>query len=240
MTFRLTPPPDEPDPEDLTLSITGVQARPREVEEGEPDPSRLKLRLGTTRGEISALLDVCEGQTGALVTCSGAMGGDHEVRGPADSVYQRLAERLPAEGVSTLRIHYRNAGEFEECVLDLLGACSFLSGVGAERIILAGHSFGGAVVIKTAQIMPQVAGVISLSPQLFGTRQVEDMAKPLLLIHGTADGILHHMASEDIYERANQPKKLVLIPDGGHGLAEDPETVMSEMHQFIHEHAGPQ
>ena len=240
MTFRLTPPPDEPDPEDLTLSITRVQARPREVEDGEPDPSRLELRLGTTRGEISALLDVCEGQTGALLTCSGAMGGDHEVRGPADSVYQRLAERLPAEGVSALRIHYRNAGEFEECVLDLLGACSFLSGVGAERIILAGHSFGGAVVIKTAQIMPQVAGVISLSPQLFGTRQVEDMAKPLLLIHGTADGILHHMASEDIYERANEPKRLVLIPDGGHGLAEDPDTVMSEMHQFVHEHAGPQ
>ena len=240
MTFRLTPPPDEPDPEDLTLSITGVQARPREVEDGEPDPSRLELRLGTTRGEISALLDVCEGQTGALLTCSGAMGGDHEVRGPADSVYQRLAERLPAEGVSALRIHYRNAGEFEECVLDLLGACSFLSGVGAERIILAGHSFGGAVAIKTAQIMPQVAGVISLSPQLFGTRQVEDMAKPLLLIHGTADGILHHMASEDIYERANEPKRLVLIPDGGHGLAEDPDTVMSEMHQFVHEHAGPQ
>ena len=240
MTFRLTPPPDEPDPQDLTLSITGVQARPREVEQGEPDPSRLELRLGTTRGEISALLDVCEGQTGALITCSGAMGGDHEVRGPADSVYQRLAERLPPEGVSTLRIHYRNAGEFEECVLDLLGACSFLSGVGAERIILAGHSFGGAVVIKTAQIMPQVAGVISLSPQLFGTRQVEDMAKPLLLIHGTADGILHHMASEDIYERANEPKRLVLIPDGGHGLAEDPDTVMSEMHQFVHEHAGPQ
>ena len=240
MTFRLTPPPDEPDPEDLTLSITGVQARPREVEDGEPDPSRLELRLGTTRGEISALLDVCEGQTGALLTCSGAMGGDREVRGPADSVYQRLAERLPAEGVSALRIHYRNAGEFEECVLDLLGACSFLSGVGAERIILAGHSFGGAVVIKTAQIMPQVAGVISLSPQLFGTRQVEDMAKPLLLIHGTADGILHHMASEDIYERANEPKRLVLIPDGGHGLAEDPDTVMSEMHQFVHEHAGPQ
>lgn len=239
MTFRLNPPPGEPEPEDLTLRITGVQARPRPVEVGEPDPSRLELRLGTTRGEISALLDVSEGQTGALITCSGAMGGEHEVRGPADSVYQRLAEQLPGEGVSTLRIHYRTAGEFEECVLDLLGACSFLAGLGAERIILAGHSFGGAVVIKTAQIMPQVRGVISLSPQLFGTRQVDEMHKPLLLIHGTADAILHHMASEDIYERANDPKKLVLIPDGGHGLAEDPETVRSEMHQFVREHAGP-
>ena len=239
MTFRLTPPAGESEPDDLTLSITGVQARPREAEGIAPDPAQLELRLGTTRGEIRALLDVCEGQTGALITCSGAMGGEHETRGPADSVYRRLAERLPGEGVSTLRIHYRMAGEFEECVLDLLGACSFLSGVGAERIVLAGHSFGGAVVIKTAQIMPQVRGVISLSPQLFGTRQVDEMAKPLLLIHGAADGILHHAASEDIYERAQEPKKLVLIPDGGHGLAEDPDTIMSEMHQFIHEHAGP-
>ncbi len=239
MTFRLTPPAGDSEPEDLTLSITGVQARPREESGAPPDPSRLEVKLGTTRGEISALLDVCEGQTGALITCSGAMGGEHETRGPADSVYRRLAEQLPGEGVSTLRIHYRHAGEFEECVLDLLGACSFLSGVGAERIVLAGHSFGGAVVIKTAQIMPQVRAVISLSPQLFGTRQVDEMAKPLLLIHGTADGILHHMASEDIYERAQEPKKLVLIPDGGHGLAEDPETVLSEMHDFVIEHAGP-
>jgi len=239
MTFRLNPPPGQPDPEDLTLRITGVQARPRPTDDGQPDPSKLEVRLGTTRGEIRALLDVSEGQTGALITCSGAMGGEHETRGPADNVYQRLAEQLPGEGISTLRIHYRIAGEFEECVLDLLGACSFLSGVGAERIVLAGHSFGGAVVIKTAQIMPQVRGVISLSPQLFGTRQVEEMAKPLLLIHGTADAILHHMASEDIYERALEPKKLVLIPDGGHGLAEEPETVMSEMRQFIHQHAAP-
>ena len=190
MTFKLNPLPDEPDPEDLTLSITGVQARPREVEVGEPDPSRLECCGWARLAErIKAMLDVCEGQTGALITCSGAMGGEHETRGPADSVYRRLAEQLPGEGISTLRIHYRIAGEFEECVLDLLGACSFLSSVGAERIVLAGHSFGGAVVIKTAQIMPQVRGVISLSPQLFGTRQVDEMAKPLLLIHGTADAI---------------------------------------------------
>lgn len=230
----------DPEGEDLTLRITQVQARPRPTTDGsDPDPSRLEVRLGTTRGEIRGLLDVCEGETGALITCSGAMGGEHEVRGPADSVYQRLSERLPAEGVTTLRIHYRMAGEFEECVLDLLGACSFLQGVGAERLILAGHSFGGAVVIKTGQILDTVKGVISLSPQLFGTRQVEQLGKPLLLIHGTADAILHHMASEDIYERALEPKKLVLIPDGGHGLAEDPATVMDEMHAFTTALVGP-
>lgn len=230
--------PAAPD-DDFSLRITQVQARLRAVEEGEPDPLRLELRLGTSRGEISALLDVSEGQPGAVVFCSGAMGGAHEVIGPGGRVYERLAEELPGQGVSTLRFHYRMAGEFEECVLDVLGACSFLGGVGAERIVLVGHSFGGAVVIKAGQILPSVCGVVSLSPQLFGTRQVEQLGKPLLLVHGTADGILHHAASEDIYKRALDPKRLVLIPDGGHGLAEDPETVHRELSGFIRQLAGP-
>ena len=228
-----------PNDDDLSLRITQVQARPRPVDEGEPDPLRLQLRLGTTRGDIEALLDVSDGQPGAVVFCSGAMGGEHEVIGPGGRVYERLAGELPALGVSTLRIHYRMAGEFEECVLDVLGACSFLSGVGAERVVLVGHSFGGAVVIKAGQILPIVCGVVSLSPQLFGTRQVEQLGKPLLLVHGTADAILHHAASEDIYERAQEPKKMVLIPNGGHGLAEDPETVHDEVSSFIRQLTVP-
>ena len=228
-----------PNDDDFSLRITQVQARPRPVDEGEPDPQRLQLRLGTTRGDIEALLDVSEGQPGAVVFCSGAMGGEHEVIGPGGRVYERLAGELPALGVSTLRIHYRMAGEFEECVLDVLGACSFLSGVGAERVVLVGHSFGGAVVIKAGQILPIVCGVVSLSPQLFGTRQVEQLAKPLLLVHGTADAILHHAASEDIYQRAQEPKKMVLIPNGGHGLTEDPETVHDEVSSFIRQLTVP-
>ena len=228
-----------PNDDDFSLRITQVQARPRPVDEGEPDPLRLQLRLGTTRGDIEALLDVSDGQPGAVVFCSGAMGGEHEVIGPGGRVYERLAGELPALGVSTLRIHYRMAGEFEECVLDVLGACSFLSGVGAERVVLVGHSFGGAVVIKAGQILPIVCGVVSLSPQLFGTRQVEQLGKPLLLVHGTADAILHHAASEDIYERAQEPKKMVLIPNGGHGLAEDPETVHDEVSSFIRQLTVP-
>ena len=228
-----------PNDDDFSLRITQVQARPRPVDEGEPDPLRLQLRLGTTRGDIEALLDVSDGQPGAVVFCSGAMGGEHEVIGPGERVYERLAGELPALGVSTLRIHYRMAGEFEECVLDVLGACSFLSGVGAERVVLVGHSFGGAVVIKAGQILPIVCGVVSLSPQLFGTRQVEQLGKPLLLVHGTADAILHHAASEDIYERAQEPKRMVLIPNGGHGLAEDPETVHDEVSSFIRQLTVP-
>jgi len=42
--------------------------------------------------------------------------------------------------------------------------------------------------------------------------------KPLLLIHGTADTILSHQSSELIYERAEEPKKMILLEGADHRL----------------------
>ena len=229
----------EDGPGELSLRITKVEGRPRPPAgdgPAEPDASKLELRIGTTLGEIRALLDVAEGSPAAVITCSGAMGGDHEVLGPGGEVYARLAEAMPAQGVSVMRIHYRYAGDLSDCVLDVLGAVSFLSGIGAERIVLIGHSFGGAVVIKAGELAPAVAGVASLSPQLFGAREADRLGrqgKPLLLIHGTNDAILPHQASEIIYEQALEPKRMVLMENGGHGLLEDPALVYDELSAFI-------
>ncbi len=39
---------------------------------------------------------------------------------------------------------------------------------------------------------------------------------PVLLIHGTRDPIVSHRHSERLYEKANDPKRLEIIPGGGH------------------------
>lgn len=202
--------PGSNEPE-YTLAIEGVALAPSDDAEAE-----YRLILRTSRGEIPGLFTVCEGETGAAVLVSGANGG---FDGPADGIYARLAATLRTLGVSTLRLHYRQPGEFQECVLDVLGAISFLKGIGAERVALVGHSFGGTVVISAGVLSPLVSGVAALSSQLYGTSEVAQLApRPLLLVHGMEDVVLEATASETLYARAEEPKRLVLYAEADHSL----------------------
>ncbi len=195
---------------DLELSILGVAGKER------PD-SAVDISINTSRGEITGILHTCEGEPGAVIYVGGALGG---LDGPAGGLYPKLAQELRGPGGMTgLRLQYRKPGEFEECVLDVLGGISFLRGVGARQIALVGHSFGAAVVIKAGELSDLVVGVVSLSPQLYGTRTVERLSpRSLLLVHGTADQILDAEASRDIYSRAGEPKRIELYEGAGHSL----------------------
>lgn len=199
---------------DLEIAIQAVAARER------PDAA-LDVILRTSRGEITGVLHPCEGAAGAAIYVGGALGG---LDGPANAVYPRLARELADRsnevGLSSLRLHYRQPGEFAECVLDVLAGLAFLKGLGARRVALVGHSFGAAVVIKCGELSELVAGVAALSSQLYGTRGVHRLApKPLLVVHGSADSVLDCAASKDIYGRALEPKRLVLYQGAGHSLA---------------------
>ncbi len=217
---------------DLELSIQGVAAKEQ------PDGT-LEILINSSRGEIPGVLHPCEGWPDAALFVGGALGG---LDGPADGLYPRLAQSLQAEspddaaGMSSLRLHYRQPGEFQECVLDVLGGISFLKGIGGRRVALVGHSFGAAVVIKAGELSDAVAGVVALSPQLYGTRSVQRLTpKPLLLVHGAADSILDSAASRDIYDRAQEPKRLVLYEGAGHGLMECRDELFDLLEGWLRE-----
>jgi fermentation-respiration switch protein FrsA (DUF1100 family) len=214
---------------DLVISIRGVHAQPSDL------PGCFELRLDTTRGEITGYLHPCEGRAGCVIFLGGAAGG---VDGPADSVYVRLAQALVEQGVTSLRLEYREPGEFTECVLDALAGCSFLKGIGGESAVLVGHSFGGAVAIKAGELSPLICFVVALSSQRFGTQDVERLGKPLLLVHGEDDDVLLPAASEDIFGRAVEPKRLILLPGNGHGLRESATDVYRILEQAITDAVG--
>lgn len=220
----VTQPFENPQPEDLTLSITGVAAADAGADGGMP------LQVNTTRGVINALFHPVEGGTGAVVFVGGAMGG---VDGPANKIYSRIPAALAERSVSTLRVDYRHPNDTQECVLDVLAACSLLKGIGATDVVLAGHSFGGAVVIAAAELAPIVRGVVSMSPQLHGAERVDSLQVPLLLVHGMADTVLSYEASEDIYRRAPEPKRIVLYAEAGHSLIQAQDEIWDLLLEWI-------
>lgn len=216
-------------PEDLTIGIRGVEMLPSD------DPGQFDIELTTTRGLVRVHLHPCEGKTGCVVFVGGAAGG---IDGPANQVYLRLSRDLVGQGVTSLRVQYRQPGEFVECVLDTLVACAFLKGLGAGRAVIVGHSFGGAVAIKSGELAPLASAVVGMSSQRYGTQTVEKLQKPLLLIHGADDDVLLPQASEDIFERAQEPKQLVILPGTGHALREVGDEVYRLLFDYINEQVG--
>lgn len=216
-----TPPGAE---DDLVISIRAVRAQPTD------DPGALAVEIETTRGVLTGILHPREGRSGCAIMISGAGSG---MDGPADGVYARLGPELVKQGVTTLRIQWREPGEFTECVLDTLAACSFLKGLGGDRAVIVGHSFGGAVAIKAASLAPLVQAVVAMSSQRFGTAEVNVLNKPLLLIHGSADDVLLPAASEDIFGRAAEPKRLVVLEGAGHALSEAADDVYQMLERYI-------
>ena len=152
----------------------------------------------------------------AVLWVFGAGGG---LGGPAGGLYTRLAAQLAPTGLASLRLDYRRPGALIPCVLDVLAGIVYLGGQGRSRIVVVGHSFGGAVVITVGAASPEVIGVAALSSQTAGTGQVGAISpRPLLLMHGTADEILPDTCSRNLYQRAGEPRQLLLYENCRHGL----------------------
>ena len=189
------------------------------------------LRLETNAGNIIGRLHRAEYGDGAIVWVFGAGGG---LGGPAGGLYPRLAEQLRPEGITSLRLDYRRPNVLEACVLDVLAGIAYLGEQGRSRIILVGHSFGGAVVITAGANSEPVIGVAAMSSQLYGTEAVSRLSpRSLLLIHGTNDEILPDACSRELHRRAGEPKRLILYPGCRHGLDQCRDALDRDLLQWL-------
>jgi len=203
-----------------TLTLEGFQT-------AELPGNMMRLILNTSRGDIPCVFHHCAGNTGGVIWVCGALGG---LDGPSFGIFSSLSDELVDEGTSSLRLHYRIPGDFDECVLDMLVGVHFLKRQKIDEVVLAGHSFGGAVAIMAGTLSPDVKAVIGLSSQTYGAQDVARLApKPLLLIHGERDRNLPVKCSQLIYEWANEPKELVIYKGSGHFLRE----CHNELHDLL-------
>ena len=215
---------------DISIGIVGLSEW--DIPEGQIGRG---LRLQTTRGPIDTIVhhDPAEPCNRGIIWVGGARGG---LDGPAEGLYKSLGSML-SPGITSMRLDYRKPGELSECVMDTLAGVSFLTGTGHTDILLVGHSFGGAVVIKAAPFSEHVKGVVALSSQTFGATDVSNVSpRPLLLIHGEDDTILSPQCSQTIYDWADEPKEVIYMPGTGHGLKETSKEVREKLKLWIIDH----
>lgn len=189
------------------------------------------LMFRTTRGDIPAILHHApDSQLGVVWVC-GARGG---FGGPGNGVYSRVAETLRCQGITSLRMGYRQPNEFAECVLDLMVGINYFETTGHGPVVLVGHSFGGAVVIAAGASSSHVSGVASLSPQTYGANMARLLApRRLLVVHGKSDTRLPYTCGVQIHEWAGEPKELVLYEGAEHRLEECQEELEALLGEWI-------
>jgi len=189
------------------------------------------LVFRTTRGEIKAILHQAERSQQAVVWVCGARGG---FGGPGPAIYARLAEEFREREITSLRLDYRQPNSLQECMLDLMAGVSFLKSTEYKPVVVVGHSFGGAVVIAAGVAGGHIKGVVSLSPQTYGSNMVGMLSPvPLLLVHGKADTRLPFRCAEQIYAWAKEPKQLVLYEGAEHLLEECREELEALLKGWI-------
>jgi dipeptidyl aminopeptidase/acylaminoacyl peptidase len=123
-------------------------------------------------------------------------------------------------------------------VLDALCGVAFFAGEGISRVVIVGHSFGGAVAVCAGTSSPRVRGVVALASQSAGSVQMAPYLAPrsLLIIHGTRDKVLPATNARKIYDAAAQPKELRLLNDVGHGLTAAREEILELLLRWIPGH----
>lgn len=127
-------------------------------------------------------------------------------------------------------------------------------GIDPRLICVRGSSMGGFLAIHAAAVTAALAGVIAICPATeeglrrglrdgelemrvdgdaldawLGEHDIAEAvaligAKPLILLHARGDERVPYTSSEQLYARAEEPKRLIVLPGGHHrSIQHDPE-----------------
>lgn len=129
-------------------------------------------------------------------------------------------------------------------------------GVPFERMVFYGESLGTGVAVQLAAQTPPGAVVLEspftsaadvgaavywwlpvrllMKDQFRSSDVVADMRSPLLIVHGTRDRVVPVTSGRELFEGAQEPKRMIEVPDGEHNMVLGGE-IWREIVRFIDE-----
>jgi alpha/beta superfamily hydrolase len=166
-----------------------------------------------------------DGQTPAIAICH-----PHPLRGGdmLNNVVTALAEDFAAVGFTVLRFNFRgvgrSTGEYAEGLgeqEDAKAALTWLSeqpGIDAQRLFLAGYSFGARVTLAVASTDPRVRGFVVVAPpvQRVVWPSLESVRGPKIFCCGERDPVAPPEVLLGMIKNLPDPKRLIVFPDADH------------------------
>ncbi|MEY2458968.1 MAG: hypothetical protein QOG30_798 [Acidimicrobiaceae bacterium] len=203
------------------------------VQEVDVAPGLRHVEVFTMRGLLTILWHGPRDAEHLIVAGGGAMGG---LLGPAGGLYHRIGEALAERGIGTLRISYRRPNDLDGCTIDMCAAVDLASRGGGRDAVTMGHSFGGAIAVRTACALGDVVkGVVTFATQSAGCEQAEELnGRPMLMFHGDRDELLPPQASEMVRFIAGTGE-LIVLPGEGHLLSGAGDVMLARTLAFVDE-----
>ena len=167
------------------------------------------------------------------------MGG---VMGPGEALYHVLGEDFSARGIPAMRLSYRKPNDMDSCCVDTAAAVQMMVGTGCERVILMGHSFGGAVAIRVAVgLSMMVSGVVTFATQSAGCEIAGGLqGRPLLMFHGDRDEnvpVQQTLAMAESLKAHGKDVETLILPGATHYFTEQEYGIaLRKLFEFLRRH----
>ncbi len=182
-------------------------------------PLDLLQRLATSNVEVAPDLHLVESYTAeglhkmmwygeasatdVVIMVGGGMGG---FMGPASGLYVKLGHALAERDIGAIGVDYRRPDKLDMCLLDAAAAADWAMREGARRIIIIGHSMGGAVAVQLATALStHCVAIITYATQSAGTEYSSELTPmPFVMFHGDRDLVLGPENSHLVAQMAGQ------------------------------------
>lgn len=194
------------------------------------------LVLDTTGGPMETRLFEAPNAKAAILWLGEAQG---EFPSPADGMFDRLAERYQSFGVASLRLQYRNPGDFGGVGLDALVGAFVLQQLQFERVVVVGHGIAATGAVQAGITFPFVVGVALLAPRGLDAQRAAGLSPtPLLVLHGTEDKVVPTQKSRELMDQAQEPKRIYYYQRTGHEFTESVEAVTEDLTDWLNDQLG--